>query len=751
MSRKKHLTAFGILISLLLATVFCAALNVQLVSANETIHIHANGSIDPPTAPITTTDNTTYTFTDNIYDEIIVERNNIIIDGANHTLQGTMASESKGIDLTQTTNVTIKNTTIKTFDYAIHLSHSSNNTLSANNITNNNNGISLQNSSNNHIYHNNLINNTIQTTSNNSTNTWDDGYPSGGNHYNDHNNTDQKMTPNQNVPGTDGITDTPYTIDTNNQDHYPLTKPWTPTTQPAIYISIPYHWQLEHYYCGPAALEMLFDFYGPDIPQTEIADAARTAPDGTYTGDMIRATHFSNLSTSTGKEIPETNITGYTARKFGYAAFQYAPMTINDLKTLITTGNPTIVLTTWHFRVAVGYDNTTITFQDPYYGQMFKMTYQQFNTDWDYSGHWGLFIKPWQISIPTQENISRGELFNVTANVTYPCPPPFNPNQYPASKTNVTITLPAGLTLAPDETAQKTINTGNLTASTSANVKWTLRAENLGNHTISVKAEGKVTGFVPSIPSYPDSYNYEDSIGGSVQRVVTVVPSSDKTPPTTSDDYNGLWHTTNFPIILTATDNISGIAQTHYKINDSLTKTVSLDGQPLITTEGTNNTLEYWSIDYAGNEESHHILTEIKLDKTAPTIGTPTRDPAGDIQPNQSVRVSANVTDGLSQVHNVTLYYNLNNGTIWDAVSANYNLSTNLYEATVPAQPAGTWVKYKIVAYDHAENNATLEGTESYCTYHVMPEYPSATIAVALIMTTLLTIVIHKRKRKHEP
>jgi len=92
-----------------------------------------------------------------------------------------------------------------------------------------------------------------------------------------------------------------------------------------------------------------------------------------------------------------------------------------------------------------------------------------------------------------------------------------------------------------------------------------------------------------------------------------------RTSPTTTHDYEGLWHTTDFTINLTATDDLSGVAETYYKINDGPTKTVSVDGHPRITTEGANNTLEYWSVDNAGNEELHKILTGIKLDKTAPT------------------------------------------------------------------------------------------------------------------------------------
>jgi len=45
----------------------------------------------------------------------------------------------------------------------------------------------------------------------------DDGYPSGGNYWSDYNGTDDNG---------DGIGDTPYIIDADNQDKYPLMKPY---------------------------------------------------------------------------------------------------------------------------------------------------------------------------------------------------------------------------------------------------------------------------------------------------------------------------------------------------------------------------------------------------------------------------------------------------------------------------------------------------------------------------------------------
>jgi lysozyme len=166
----------GILLFLLLVSTLTLAFKIRLVKAEGgTIYIRADGSIDPPTAPISTFDNVTYTLTGNIIsdaDGIVVERSNIIIDGAGYTLQGTKTGSHKGVNLDGRSNVTIKNTTITTFDNGIQLSGSSNNTISGNNITNNGEGIFLDSSSNNTLSGNNVTANNwdgiwLESSSNN--------------------------------------------------------------------------------------------------------------------------------------------------------------------------------------------------------------------------------------------------------------------------------------------------------------------------------------------------------------------------------------------------------------------------------------------------------------------------------------------------------------------------------------------------------------------------------------------------------
>lgn len=124
----------------------------------------------------------------------------------------------------------------------------------------------------------------------------------------------------------------------------------------------------------------------------------------------------------------------------------------------------------------------------------------------------------------------------------------------------------------------------------------------------------------------------------------------------------------------------------------------------------------------------------------------------GDVEPDQEVKVFVNVTDTESGVKSATLYYNLNDSETWTAVPMDYNLTSRVYNATIPGQPAGTYVRFKIVAYDHLGNNATLNGTAQYCTYQVIPEFTS-TIILSLLMaiTTIIMLYAKKREQRKTP
>ena len=97
-----------------------SAIEVHSVKASGTVYIRADGSVDPPTAPIYTADNVTYTLTGNITadtDGILIEIDSIVVDGAGYTLTG--SRNGNGATLTDRSNVTLRNMTIKNFTYGI--------------------------------------------------------------------------------------------------------------------------------------------------------------------------------------------------------------------------------------------------------------------------------------------------------------------------------------------------------------------------------------------------------------------------------------------------------------------------------------------------------------------------------------------------------------------------------------------------------------------------------------------------------
>ncbi len=110
----------------------------------------------------------------------------------------------------------------------IYLHDSDQNSVVRNNVTDNGLGIYVYSSSGNTIAHNNIINNLDQAYEDEATNTWDYGYPAGGNYWSDYTGNDIMMGPDQDIPGSDGLGDLPYDLDVSSIDRYPLLSPSLP-------------------------------------------------------------------------------------------------------------------------------------------------------------------------------------------------------------------------------------------------------------------------------------------------------------------------------------------------------------------------------------------------------------------------------------------------------------------------------------------------------------------------------------------
>jgi hypothetical protein len=89
----------------------------------------------------------------------------------------------------------------------------------------------------------------------------------------------------------------------------------------------------------------------------------------------------------------------------------------------------------------------------------------------------------------------------------------------------------------------------------------------------------------------------------------------DRTPPSTDISAPSAWTNTDATVTFSATDNLSGVAATHYTVDGGAEQTGT---QVTFTDEGVYD-VDVWSVDAAGNVEAHK-LAQVRIDKSAPTI-----------------------------------------------------------------------------------------------------------------------------------
>jgi parallel beta-helix repeat protein len=100
-----------------------------------TVYIRADGSLEPSTAPITREGNV-YTLTGDLTNTTIkIERDGIIFDGAGYSIIGNDIQFHAGVDISNRTDITIRNLVIQEFGTGILMNNASKNALKENKIT----------------------------------------------------------------------------------------------------------------------------------------------------------------------------------------------------------------------------------------------------------------------------------------------------------------------------------------------------------------------------------------------------------------------------------------------------------------------------------------------------------------------------------------------------------------------------------------------------------------------------------------
>jgi hypothetical protein len=249
-----------------------------------------------------------------------------------------------------------------------------------------------------------------------------------------------------------------------------------------------------------------------------------------------------------------------------------------------------------------------------------------------------------------------------------------------------------------------------------------------------------------NLPDGPHAITvYGNDTVGNMGRSDTILFAVDTTPPTivVLSPKNRTYSVNNIPLNFTVSE------QTFWE-------GYSLDGSVNVTTVGNQtlnsvpdgqHSITVYGNDTAGTMGSSNTVF-FKVDTTPPNITQVIQNPAENgVLPSEIVTVNVTIIDNISGVKSATLNYTYTNGatTFVELVSMT-NLQGNIWNATIPAFAYGTNVTYTVLAEDNAGNAITTQEMGFNYQYRVTPEYQALFILPLLIMGSLLTVALVKRK-----
>lgn len=317
------------------------------------------------------------------------------------------------------------------------------------------------------------------------------------------------------------------------------------------YLTVPYHPQEANQQTAQAALQCVFDYFGPNIDQDEIDQVADPLIGLPVAEDIARAGHFSNMST-----IQTSGLSGYTERGLGYSAFwfnweglppnpsPYYRDRARYLKQMIYNGTPVILWTNINasvytgnvWRVLTGYNDGKkefylhdLTGNDPesmFGGPGVAIPYGVFhNRIWNTSGgdHIGVVVQPWDIDMDIPVKIIAGTEFDISVKVRYPLEPPLDASQYEVRSSKLVLNLPSDFTIL-NQTAEQDLDIEK--GGEQRLIKYRIIAPDKGNDRmvdISCMAYGTVS-------ARNGVMRYNDLIGGTAQGNVTITGNVNYAP-----------------------------------------------------------------------------------------------------------------------------------------------------------------------------------------------------------------------------
>jgi parallel beta-helix repeat protein len=529
-----------------------------------------------------------------------------------------MANLTVGLYSYSSTNLQIKNCTIHNNKYqGIYFYYSSSGAEIVNNslYTNHNYGIYLKYYSPCYLYHNNFVNNTpanAYDVSADPYSTWDDGYPSGGNFWDDYTGTDIFQGPGQNISGSDGIGDTPYTniAGGSNKDNYPLMNPTKDDIPPVTIIALSGVY-MSGWYISPVQVTLTaVDYTGVDATYYKVDGGSwveYTAPfvvseDGGhtihyYSVDVLGNTEYARVTTFTIDRTPPD------------APTLVSPLgNIENLKPLFDWDDVTDVcgISEYRLQVATDFNFVNIVVNKEGLTSSSYQTISKLSVPNTYY---------WKVrAVDVLDRLGDWSIIGVFNTVTDATPPtvptliaPLNGSELESSQPffNWTDSYDAGgvdyytLEIANDNLFGNII----LSVDTAVSQYQVLPYEWLSSgqyywRTQAVDANGNVG-------SWSDVWTF------------TILP--DFTPPVTTHQFSGTmgnngWYINDVLVTLSATDEGSGVESTWYKL-DSNSWQEYTEGF-IVPTDGIH-TLLFYSTDHAGNSETTNE-EQLKIDQTPP-------------------------------------------------------------------------------------------------------------------------------------
>ena len=142
------------------------------------------------------------------------------------------ASSGYGVYAEDLTTFVLASTNLSKDNYGLYLYETAAAVIEGNVFWNDNDSFDYEYGNAGVLYHNNFLGDKawVIDATDTAAFQWDNGYPSGGNYWSNYTGMDTKSGPGQNLPGSDGIGDTPFALNATTADEYPLMTPWVAHT-----------------------------------------------------------------------------------------------------------------------------------------------------------------------------------------------------------------------------------------------------------------------------------------------------------------------------------------------------------------------------------------------------------------------------------------------------------------------------------------------------------------------------------------